>query len=256
MKTFVLGDIHGAAKALQQCFDRAAFDMENDLLIQLGDVVDRHDEVYECVEILLQVENLIALKGNHDDWFDDFLRTDMHPRGWTYGGMDTVRSYLRHAGKAGVFREIDEGHSTNLVASDIPSTHQDFFSKQRPYYVDQQNRCFVHGGFSPRLPMNEQHPDDFYWDRFLWHNAIEHKRSFGDEVHPAYDGIVPDFLEVYLGHTPTTNWNTDQPMKAFNIWNIDTGAARSGRLTIMDVGTKEYWQSDPLPTLYAANSYE
>lgn len=51
MRTFVLGDIHGAAKALEQCFERSEFDKKNDLLIQLGGVVDRHDEVFECVEI-------------------------------------------------------------------------------------------------------------------------------------------------------------------------------------------------------------
>jgi serine/threonine protein phosphatase 1 len=31
---------------------------------------------------------------------------------------------------------------------------------------------------------------------------------------------------------------------------MDTGAAFTGSLSIMDVNTKEFWQSDPLPTLY------
>src|SRR5690606_33663276 len=120
MRTFVLGDIHGAAKALEQCFERSGFDSRNDTLIQLRDVVDRDNEVFECVKILLQVNNLIALKGNHDDWFDDFLRTGTHPRDWTYGGLDTVKSYLKHAGKAGIFREEGEGYATNLAASNVP----------------------------------------------------------------------------------------------------------------------------------------
>jgi serine/threonine protein phosphatase 1 len=34
------------------------------------------------------------------------------------------------------------------------------------------------------------------------------------------------------------------------IWNVDTGAAFKGPLTIMDVDTKEFWQSEPLNTLY------
>jgi serine/threonine protein phosphatase 1 len=59
------------------------------------------------------------------------------------------------------------------------------------------------------------------------------------------------FDEIYLGHTPTTNWQTDQPMKAFNIYNLDTGAGHSGRLTIMDIDSKAYWQSDPMAELYA-----
>jgi len=33
-------------------------------------------------------------------------------------------------------------------------------------------------------------------------------------------------------------------MKAANIYNLDTGAGHTGRLSIMDVDTKEFWQSD------------
>ena len=251
MKTFVLGDIHGAAKALEQCLDRSGFDMDNDLLIQLGDVVDRYDEVFECVEILLQVKNLIAIKGNHDDWFDNFLRTGVHPRDWIFGGLDTVESYLRHVGKEKKFTEDGEGWATNLLPKDVPAEHCDFFSRQRLYLVDERNRCFVHGGFMPKIPLEQQRPEDFYWDRMLWQNAYDHQRIFGGRILPGDMVLIPDFHEVYLGHTPTTKWGSDRPLNAFNIWNMDTGAAYSGRLTIMDVDTKDYWQSDLVSTLYA-----
>ena len=33
-------------------------------------------------------------------------------------------------------------------------------------------------------------------------------------------------------------------MQAANIFNLDTGAGGKGRLTIMDVETKQLWQSD------------
>jgi serine/threonine protein phosphatase 1 len=39
-------------------------------------------------------------------------------------------------------------------------------------------------------------------------------------------------------------------MNAYNIWNLDTGAGFKGRLTIMEVETKAYWQSDLLTELY------
>lgn len=42
-------------------------------------------------------------------------------------------------------------------------------------------------------------------------------------------------------------------MRALNILNLDTGAGHSGRLTIMDISTKKFWQSDPLPELYTEN---
>jgi serine/threonine protein phosphatase 1 len=40
------------------------------------------------------------------------------------------------------------------------------------------------------------------------------------------------------------NWKTEKPMQAVNVLNMDTGARRGGKLTILDAHTKEYYQSD------------
>lgn len=58
------------------------------------------------------------------------------------------------------------------------------------------------------------------------------------------------YKEIYLGHTPVTRIGQTVPVKRGNIWNVDTGAAFHGPLTIMDVESKQFWQSDPLPQLY------
>ncbi len=34
------------------------------------------------------------------------------------------------------------------------------------------------------------------------------------------------------------------------MWNLDTGAGFTGPLTLMDVDSKVYWQSDEVHTLY------
>jgi serine/threonine protein phosphatase 1 len=74
MRTFVMGDIHGAYKALLQCLERVSFDKDKDSLIQLGDVADGFEQVYDCVEELLKIRNLVAMKGNHDEWLNQFYR--------------------------------------------------------------------------------------------------------------------------------------------------------------------------------------
>jgi len=95
-RRFGMGDVHGAHKALLQCLEAVGFDYRIDTLIQLGDVVDGYAEVYECVETLLKIKNLIAIRGNHDDWFRRFLMTYVHPALWTQGGMATLASYLKN----------------------------------------------------------------------------------------------------------------------------------------------------------------
>ena len=56
--------------------------------------------------------------------------------------------------------------------------------------------------------------------------------------------MVENFKDVFIGHTSTQNWGIMDPINAANIWNIDTGAGFRGKLTIMNVETKEYFQSD------------
>jgi serine/threonine protein phosphatase 1 len=58
------------------------------------------------------------------------------------------------------------------------------------------------------------------------------------------------FQEIYIGHTPTTNYDVGIPMQGCNVWNIDTGAAFKGKLSLMDVDSKKFWQSDPVFSLY------
>ena len=45
MKTFAIGDIHGAYKAMMQCFERSKFDYKKDRLIVMGDVCDGYPDV-------------------------------------------------------------------------------------------------------------------------------------------------------------------------------------------------------------------
>ncbi|MEJ7559806.1 MAG: metallophosphoesterase [Pedobacter sp.] len=244
MRKLVMGDIHGAYKAVKQCLKRSAFDYENDQLIQLGDVVDRYPQSYECVEELLKVKHLIALKGNHDDWFDEFAQTEFHPYSWNYGGKATLSSYLKHVKKSGRFFLKGAGYKSALEPKDIPESHKTFFSNQVPYYIDEEQRCFVHAGFNASLPFLAQDPENYYWDRSLWEEAL-HCQEYQEQF-----SIEADFKEIYIGHTPTTKTHSDQPLSAFNIYNLDTGAGNSGRLTIMDIDTKEFWQSDLTSDLY------
>lgn len=242
MRTFVMGDIHGMHKALMQCLERSAFDYDNDQLIQLGDITDGHDHVYECVEELLKIKNLIAITGNHDDWFNEFIQTDLHPLYWNLGGKGTLISYLNHSGKSGRFFSKGSGYKSALVSTDIPRSHKDFFAGQKLYHIDENNRCYVHAGFNVNEPFYDQKRETYHLNRDFWNDLIQRSN-------PNNERYVDLFKEVFIGHTATTKYGTNQPMNISNVWNIDTGSSQSGRLTIMDVDTKQYWQSDHLISL-------
>ena len=65
-----------------------------------------------------------------------------------------------------------------------------------------------------------------------------------------YPSRLKLYNEIFIGHTPLSKTGLVVPENAANVWNLDTGAAFKGALTIMDIDTKEFWQSDPVHKLY------
>lgn len=272
-REFAIGDIHGAYIPLKQCLERCGFDKENDWLYTIGDICDGWPYVYECLEELLTIRNRIDLIGNHDEWLMNWWETMAHPQYWSQGGKGTALSYLRACGKDPEITQWQAWASNgktvtcyefNLDPMDIPAKHITFFKGQHLYYKDDKNRLFVHAGVFDRLRTLKENqrsnPSAFYWDRSLWNKALSAKNGkplkFAEEI-----------TEVFIGHTATVNWTYDEkkssggiiipgkklittPMHAAQVWNIDTGAGSHGKLTIMDINTKEYWQSDLVNDIY------
>lgn len=224
MRTLVCGDIHGGLKALKEVLEKSNYNSDEDLLICLGDYVDRLDQSAEVVRLLIDIKTKakikpIYIRGNHDVWVEDYLTKGEKPLNWSQNGGDaTIESY------------INTGYLKDKA-------HVKFFKELINYHVDDQNRGFVHGGFTHKKGLgHEQHQSDYYWDRSLW-NFAEFREA-------------PKHIEVFVGHTPTLNWEDENgnpitvPMKRHNIWNVDTGICYGGKITIMDIDTKGFWQSE------------
>jgi serine/threonine protein phosphatase 1 len=220
MKTFVLGDIHGNYKALLQCFIRSGFNKTTDTLICLGDIVDGYPDVKECIEEILTCKNLIFCLGNHDRWAYDWMREPREFIWASQGGDNTFNSY-------------------------VPKAHIELFRDAYASYTDDKNRLFVHGGFDIKEPVFEkQKLDTLLWDRHLAEVVYMNRKSHPDIK---YGG----FEEVFIGHTSTQIiCGGVTPKKFCNVWCLDTGAGYRGKLTIMDVDSHEYWQSDEAKLLY------
>lgn len=230
-RRFVIGDIHGAHKAMLQCFERSEFDYEKDELICLGDVADGWPEVPECFEELRKVNNYVYIMGNHDNWLRMWFKFGETPRIWvTQGGQETLDAYERYKPR------------------DIDRVHLKILEEARDFYVDEENNLFVHGGFLHRFPIENQDPYELWWDRHLWVTANYWQKQHDKGL--ALDK-VKDYKTVFIGHTTTSQFKPDlKPVKASNVWNLDQGAGWEGKLTIMNIDTEEYWQSDIVADLY------
>ncbi len=127
-----------------------------------------------------------------------------------------------------------------------PDLHIEFLKSGIPLYIDEKNRVFVHGGFNRKRSVKEQKQETFMWDRELIQTAWNTSKQGGDKPKK-----FTEFEEVFLGHTPVSNLGgLDKPLNFFEIWDLDTGGGWEGRVTIMDIDTHEYWQSDVVAELY------
>ena len=98
-------------------------------------------------------------------------------------------------------------------------------------------------------PEKERYESNYSWDRTLWEMALTMDQRIKKDS-AMYPKRLLLFHEIYIGHTPTLYYNVDVPMQGCNVWNVDTGAAFTGRLSALNVDTKEYIQSDVVQQLY------
>lgn len=228
MRRFVIGDIHGCYDKLLDVLRQVEFDYNNDELISLGDVVDRGPDSFLCVEELLKIVHGIFIRGNHDETFRQSIVTGEENVLYNQGGRETMLSYTRDTECGG-------------DPCKIPFEHIEFFMhKQKDYHIDAENNLFIHGGFNRHYHLVDQTETTFHWDRDLFMTALSFSKI---EAGPMFK-MKDKFNHIYIGHTPTVFWNTDRPITACNITNMDTGCGKGGSpLSMMNLETKELIQS-------------
>ena len=236
MRTLVIGDIHGGLRALHQIMKRAKV-TEKDKLIFLGDYVDGWSQSPQVLDFLIGLNtknDCIFIRGNHDELLLHWLKDNTDNLLWyNHGGEATVLAYEK-------------------VSEATKQSHILFLQSLKDYYLDDQQRLFIHAGFTNMNGINfEYFPKLFYWDRTLWETAMAVDGNLSaDSIR--YPQRLKLYKEIYVGHTPVIRFGASAPMNFANVWNVDTGAAFTGKLSILNVDTKEYWQSDSLPDLYPA----
>ena len=224
MRTLAIGDIHGRYRALCDVLEKARLDNEEDELIFLGDMFDNYaGDFVKCVDRFMEIKNRIWIRGNHDDFVLKWFRREWNGDDliWlSQGGNMTKKDYYDEEGK---------------LLTDIVKKHHEELEKSLLYYIDHRGNLYVHGGIDWSLPIDEQEEDTYLWDRdtFL-EEAPRHAKN----------GTKFPYTNVFVGHCNTVALaGTDKPVHLANLWNLDTGARGSGKLTLMDVDTFEYWQS-------------
>ena len=242
MATIAVGDVHGNLAALDDLLGQLrTVTSEDDVVVFLGDYIDRGPESKACVDAILALKHdvaaeVVCLRGNHEDWL---LRTqrDYHHHSWLLGmeAFDTIRSYSLEA--AQTLRDAVSNAGASLYVGHcalpyeaffdcVPKAHVEFFESLRWFYQGPDCVC-THGGVDPGVAGIDNQPSE----ALIWGVSGFPNR---------YDG--PD--TVVYGHWNNADLNADDwplPKIVGRTIGIDTIAF--GVLTAIRMPDRQVFQS-------------
>jgi len=222
-----LGDLHSNYKGLMQLFEKVNFDYKKDILYFVGDLFDGHaNSPNECLNELLKIKHLKACMGNHDLWVKYWVEQGKINKTWLKSGGEKTIEILQ---------------KNKYVKEQL----QNYFNKVN-YWYHHGDFFICHAGFDTRKSVINQKAINFAINRTLWQKALV---SASQDRLLKYNLTNMDFTfsKVIIGHTPTIS---HRPETASNVLNIDTGSGNSGKLTIMNLESMEYHQSQLTKKLY------
>lgn len=208
-KIFVFGDLHGCSLELKLILKHLPLTPDS-LLVFLGDYVDRGEDAKGVIDEILNLKKkyqVVALKGNHEKMFLDFLQNSQTVEAQSFifnGGGATLASYAKEGG-----------------SYYIPPSHLEFLQSLLLYY-ETDDYIFVHAGL-PDIPIDQlktgQFESELLWIRgpffksnFNWGKLIIHGHSCVEECE-----VTPKRI------------------------NLDTGLAYGGKLSVLALPEKRLY---------------
>ncbi len=204
-RILAVSDIHGCTNKLVNVLDKAKYAPGEDLLVLLGDYIDRGPQSYETMQLVkyLVASGAIALLGNHEDMA--MMAAKHEPGGlglWLRnGGRETIKSYARN----------------NAVISD----DLEFLESLRLFY-ETEDYIFVHAGLDP-----------------IWQESSKTDRSVALWIRKEWHECNYIGRPVVFGHTPikqVTTWPSGNRIA------IDTGAVFYGKLSCLELPSKTVYE--------------
>ena len=229
-RVLAIGDVHGMYEKLIKLMDKIRFNPDEDLLIFLGDYIDRGPDPGRCLQYIFALQQqypdvVVCLMGNHEVMMSSYF---MQKRG-SYNNLivDYAGSWLDNGGLETLKQldEMDEGTKEELLQ----------WVMNLPVKYQYQDYFFCHAGVDPDVPLTVQNEFDMLWRRQQWWEQYK-----GEET-------------LVVGHTPVQKVmkltgkerRTPKPLFLANhVIMCDTGAYMSGgKLSCVDVLAGKVWQA-------------
>lgn len=221
-RIIAIGDIHGCATALRTLLD-AIKPGPADVLVPLGDYIDRGPDSRGVIDTLISLQELctlVPLLGNHEEMLFTARVTKGDMRFWLqFGGDETLQSYgceRLYPGPQDLYQYI-------------PLKHFDFLRNCRSYY-ETDTHFFIHANYAHDGPLDQQPQSLTRWISLKEQAPLPHLSG----------------KTAIVGHTAQTS---GQVLDLGFLKCIDTYCHGGMWLTALDVLSGQVWQANDLGQL-------
>ncbi|UOG18336.1 metallophosphoesterase [Acinetobacter sp. PK01] len=214
-RLFVVGDLHGCYLEFMQQLKKIEFDFKKDLIISVGDLVDRGQDSLKCLE-LIKEPWFEAIRGNHEQMcLEAQLVPEMvdfhckHGGAWLYQlPIDKKLECINSCLSLPIVLEVAfNGKVYGFVHADIDLNNWQDFKKSiyRNDYFTSENSSALQKAL---------------WGRGRISYAPKNKK---------FKNVI-GIDEIYLGHTVV-----EEARQIHNCFYVDTGVVFGKRLTIKEL---------------------
>ena len=205
---WVVGDLHGCYTNLMNRLDAVGFDPAQDLLVSVGDLIDRGTENVECLDLINQPW-FRAVRGNHEQMMLDAVM-----------GAGSILHWMQNGGSW--FYNLDADQQ--ILAKSLVSK-----AAALPLIIE------VEKGGKKFVICHADYPHDEY----EYGKPVDSQQAIWsrERISLSIDGFSSSISGADLfifGHTPAL-----QPMRIKNQLYIDTGAVFNGNLTLYELSGGE-----------------
>jgi len=214
-RVFVVGDIHGAFSKLEGELEKLGFDWDKDVLLSVGDLVDRGPESERALEFLSR-PNFHAVQGNHEQITYQMGGTSLHTAN---GGKWYTKLKF-------TTRDVPTQAQFNQAFKALPIALEVLLPSGKK--IGLIHACYADPDWNNVESYIHERQEEALWDRYFLSDLKRNTLVRGEEP------IVKNIDAIYHGHTPMK-----EPFSCGNRHYIDTGAvfdhAGYGKFTIVEV---------------------
>lgn len=161
---FAMSDIHAHYDIMQERIEQIIPAIEDGgKLILLGDYIDRGKDSYRCLQFAYDLqekygeEKVIVLKGNHEEWFIDFILGKGDEWLTEDDNFNTTGTFLTEEQRNELRTITSRAEILSFLRQNIKKNHKDLlnWTKKLFAYYETSTQIFVHAGVDEEIPEEE-----------------------------------------------------------------------------------------------------